>query len=451
VTDAVAPAAHRLRLDAVVRVLLSLLAGAAVIVFDLRLAPLMLAAAALAAAYPRMAVLVWIALAGTVVVPLYQVRSAGVYFSTAYLSLLLAGAATDLLLQRRAWRAPAGLTAALVTLALVAVVSGVHGALTYDPHVPGVHRFVLVQVYAAALIVLSAGAALLVAYRLDDARAVTAIVVGVGASCALLPILLVPAIPVPTWGRMITAGAMAVVYALLLHDLPRSFWLRALGVAFVLYGLAVSLVIPLVTEDRSQWISGWLAAGVALAVITWLRLPNRLRWGVSLPAAAVAAIAGWPLIERAIERASMEGDFGRFRIWKDALHLLAMRPLLGVGPGNYSDYVERYAAYHPYGSAHGNYQQVAAETGLLGLAALLWVLVAALQLAWQQRRSADPFVAALALGVLGALSGQAAASVVGDYLLPAYHNAGHANACTTLYVWVLIGALMATAARADRA
>ena len=37
-------------------------------------------------------------------------------------------------------------------------------------------------------------------------------------------------------------------------------------------------------------------------------------------------------------------------------------PLLGVGPGNYSDYIERYALGHPYGSAHGNYQQIAAET-----------------------------------------------------------------------------------------
>jgi hypothetical protein len=432
--------------SATVRALFSVLAAAVVLAFDVNLPVLLLAAFALAALYPRRAVLVWIGLAGTLIIPLYQYRSAAVYFSSAYLVLLLLGMATDLILRPRAWRPPSALTISMLALGLAAVASGLHGALDYDPTVPGVHRFALMQVYASALLVLSVGAALLVAYRLDDARAALVIVIGVGVWCSLVPILVSPSIPAAGWKTMIMAQAMALTYALLLRSPPRSFLLRSLGAAFILYGVIAYLGIPLLAKERGQWVSGWLAIGVALGIITWVHFA-KLRWRVLVPAAVATLLAISPYIARAVTRAQREGDFGRVKIWQDALRLLSMRPLLGVGPGNYSDYIERYALGHPYGSAHGNYQQIAAETGLLGIFAFLCVIGAALHLAWRQQRSSDPFISAFALGVLGAMSGQLGAAVVGDYLLPAYHNGGHTNICVTLYFWILLGALMATAAQ----
>lgn len=444
-TDPVAlPAQGWLRADVVVRVLFSVLAAAVVLAFDVGLPALLLAAAAFAALYPRQAVLAWIGLAGTLIIPLYQYRTAGVYFSAAYLALLLLGMASDLLLRPRTWRPPNALTIALLALGLAAIVSGLHGALDYDPTVPGVHRFALVQVYATALLVLSVGATLLVAYRLDDARAVLLIVIGVGVYCSVVPILRSPVIPAAGWKTMIVAQAMALTYAVLLRWPPRSFVLRSLGTAFILYGVIVYLGMPLLAAQHGQWVSSWLGIGVALGLITWVHF-KKLRWRVLVPGAAAALLAISPYIARAVTRAQQEGDFGRVRIWADALRLLSMRPLLGVGPGNYSDYIERYALGHPYGSAHGNYQQVSAETGLLGIIALLCVIGGALHLAWRQQRSSDPFISAFALGVLGAMGGQLSAAVVGDYLLPAYHNGGHTNVCVTLYFWILLGALMATA------
>jgi hypothetical protein len=437
-----------LRADAIGRALLAVAFGAAVIVFDLRLPALLIAAAVLATVSPRRAVLAWIALAGLFTLPLYQMRSAGVFFSTAYLCLLLAGAANDLLWQRRGWPLPSSLTAPFLALAAVAVVTGIYGALVYDPSVPGVHRFALVQVYATALIVLSAAAALLVAYRLEDVRAALAIVIGVGVCSGLASILMRPEGFGARWGIMLTAQAAALLYALLLRCPPRSFWLRSLSVAFILYTLIAYLALPLVARDKAQWVSVWIALVTSMAVISWTHFA-KLRWRVMAPAALAVLVALWPYLRRAVERAQVEGDFGRVQVWADALRLWAMRPLLGVGPGNYSDYIERYASHVPYGSAHGNYQHVAAETGLLGIAAMLWVLAASFHLAWRVQRSADPFRASVALGVLGALSGQAAAAVVGDYLLPAYHNGGHTNICVTLYIWMLIGTLMAVAAQSN--
>jgi hypothetical protein len=426
------------------RLLWSAAAIAAVIAFDLRLPALLIAAAVLAALYPRAALLVWIASAAVLLVPLYQMRNAAVFFSTAYLSLLLAGAASDVVLQRGTWHVPRSLTAPLLAVAVVAVIAGIQGALFYDPAVPGVHRFVLAQVYATALIVLSVATPLLVAYRLDDVRTLLPVVIAVGAYSAIGPMFLPYNEAGPGWRVMVVVETIALVYAALLRWPPRSFWLRTLGAALIIYGLAAYVVLPLVQHNEPQWISCWIALMVSVGVITWVHF-RKLRWRLLAPAAAATIVACWPYLQRAVERARMEGDFGRVNIWADAMRLWMMRPLLGVGPGNYIDYIERYASHHKYGSAHGNYQQLAAETGALGLAAVMWVLVASLYLALRQQRSADPLVAAFALGALGALSGQMAAAVVGDYLLPAYHNAGHSTICVTLYFWILLGGLMATA------
>lgn len=433
-----------LRADLLARLLWSGLAIAAVIAFDLRLPALLIAAAVLAALYPRTAVLVWVASAAVLLVPLYQMRHSAVYFSTAYLSLLLAGAASDVVLQRGTWRVPRALSAPLLAVAVIAVIAGIQGALLYDPVVPGVHRFALMQVYATALIVLSVAAALLVAYRLDDVRTLLPIVIAVGAYGAIRPIFFQNDEAGSGWRVMVFVEAMALAYAALLRWPPRSFWLRSLAAASVIYGLGAYLVLPLVQHNTSQWVSAWIALTVSIAVISWVHF-RKLRWRLLVPAAVATVVAFWPFIQRAVEHARLEGDFGRVYIWADAMRLWMMRPLLGVGPGNYIDYIERYATHHRYGSAHGNYQQLAAETGALGLAAVLWVLGASLYLALRQQRSPDPLVAAFALGALGALSGQMAAAIVGDYLLPAYHNAGHSTICVTLYFWILIGGLMATA------
>jgi O-antigen ligase len=87
--------------------------------------------------------------------------------------------------------------------------------------------------------------------------------------------------------------------------------------------------------------------------------------------------------------------------------MFAAHPLLGVGIGNYS---AAYPAYHPRGwyaalaHAHNYYINIAAESGVVGLAAYMLFVGSAL---WYScatiRRVSDRFYAAAALGVLGAL------------------------------------------------
>ena len=74
----------------------------------------------------------------------------------------------------------------------------------------------------------------------------------------------------------------------------------------------------------------------------------------------------------------------QFLMWRDAVPMIADRPFFGYGPDNFLEPFERYksdelAAFFPEGQgvdkAHNELLQVAATTGLLGLAAYLWIFV----------------------------------------------------------------------------
>jgi O-antigen ligase len=74
----------------------------------------------------------------------------------------------------------------------------------------------------------------------------------------------------------------------------------------------------------------------------------------------------------------------RLMMWRDTIPMIMERPLLGYGPDNFAEPFKRYEgedlrAFFPDGAvidkAHNEFLQVAATTGLLGLAAYLWIFV----------------------------------------------------------------------------
>lgn len=104
----------------------------------------------------------------------------------------------------------------------------------------------------------------------------------------------------------------------------------------------------------------------------------------------------------------------RLAHWEAALGMLNDHPLLGVGIGNY---VPVYPAYalpgwrDPLGHAHNYYLHIAAETGLVGLAAYLVVLIACFWNGWDTVRRVSGPDQAVALGILGVLGAFAVHSV----------------------------------------
>jgi O-antigen ligase len=96
----------------------------------------------------------------------------------------------------------------------------------------------------------------------------------------------------------------------------------------------------------------------------------------------------------------------RMAHWQSALSMWTENPWLGVGIGNYEPVYPSYALPLwplPLGHAHNYYLNIAAETGLLGLAAYLFLWGTALLGAWRGVRRASGWYLGVALGVLGVL------------------------------------------------
>ena len=137
--------------------------------------------------------------------------------------------------------------------------------------------------------------------------------------------------------------------------------------------------------------------------------------------AALALLWFWPGSSGTLHELSevlhgrIDDSFGssRIRIWRRALALAGERPLLGAGPGTISLRLDiEFSRFVPEtgqtlssfaDNAHNVYLQCLADTGILGLACLLWLLFAAFR-----RFFKAPVTALRAGAMLAAVSGCAA-------------------------------------------
>ena len=138
---------------------------------------------------------------------------------------------------------------------------------------------------------------------------------------------------------------------------------------------------------------GLLAAAAAIAVMLLWRPFRRM----AVPAAIVATVAfllgGGDLlgssqsvdrVTKRIEsvRYAAQGADPRSQLWRETPEVVGDHPLVGVGAGQFSAAAQRYglrdplSEYQPFEHAHSIPLTVAAELGLLGLAALVWLAVA---------------------------------------------------------------------------
>lgn len=200
-------------------------------------------------------------------------------------------------------------------------------------------------------------------------------------------------------------------------------------------GVSLRLVLPalallisaglLVSWSRGGWLA--FVAAVAVVVLAHTRRAAPLVLALAaLAALAVLVLGGIDLLPPSVagrladlreyvglvDIARSEVTDANFSVieriahWQAALGMWRDHLWLGVGVGNYA---VAYAAYNlprwyePLGHAHNVYLNFAAEAGLLGLLAYLWLWLASL---WQAVRTAaldDRFAAAVGAGVLGAL------------------------------------------------
>ncbi|WAL59180.1 IctB family putative bicarbonate transporter [Thermocoleostomius sinensis] len=154
------------------------------------------------------------------------------------------------------------------------------------------------------------------------------------------------------------------------------------------------------TFSRGGWI-GYVAGSFVLLMLLvhWLtvRFPRFWRiWtlpivlGVTALLVAVAVITVEPLRERVasifVGREDSSNNF-RINVWMAVIEMIKDRPWLGIGPGN--DAFNRiYPRYQQPGytalSAYSVVLEIAVETGLIGVACFLWLLLVAFSQAWQR-------------------------------------------------------------------
>lgn len=183
---------------------------------------------------------------------------------------------------------------------------------------------------------------------------------------------------------------------------------RPLVVPVAVLAAAVAVAVAVSTafgfSTLSLRVSAVLVAYLALVgIFAWLLERGRTRLAILLPVVvvlvgAVAVVALTPvslsLTGLGMSRDATAGGDGdismqtRLYAWRDTLPMILDRPLLGHGPDNYREPLRPYisedlqdlitpagGAERSLDRAHNHLLQLAATTGLLGLAAYLWLLV----------------------------------------------------------------------------
>ncbi len=171
--------------------------------------------------------------------------------------------------------------------------------------------------------------------------------------------------------------------------------------------VAIAILVCLLTAKGLVQARHLLALGVAACLLTLLipQVRDRFRTLVT----AVAYVSG----QQAAQTEGLDGAvLGRATSMLSAARVAASHPWLGVGPGNFPAYNRQYArvgglrAQEEDRQAHSLYLHLAAETGLVGLAAFLAVLLTTLHhlmRSYQRCMDADPLLASIAIGLWTAL------------------------------------------------
>jgi len=178
-------------------------------------------------------------------------------------------------------------------------------------------------------------------------------------------------------GWMTYAGVLLTIVLLLLARLIFA-WNRRLSPWWCVAALLM-LAALLCTQTRGIWLG--LLAGVGLLLV--LR-DKRLLLALPLFGIVLFLAAPEPAKQRLYSLADLSDVTANERVymWRAGLDMLRDRPLTGVGPGNaiplYPDYEHENDPWLPQNERvhlHSNPVQIAAERGLLGLAALCWLWV----------------------------------------------------------------------------
>jgi len=354
--------------------------------------------------------------------------------------------ARDITLVRTPINGPVALVGLAWIVALVSSHAFVDPRLAIRLGVP----FLTTQLAALAVTYASLGLLMLAANVGRDlrfARAATWLVIGVGAVVCLASVAgLSSFVAFTNTGGLFTNWVVSLAYGQALFNHRLAAWVRA--------GLLL-LAVAWVTQAAvygTAWLSGWVPTLAAVLVITLLR--SRLLFGALGLVGATVGVAFHERIYQAVFLSQLdEGSDSRLDIWAQAWDLLSQHPLFGTGPVGYAAYYMTF--YQGSGSSmstHSNFIDVAAQTGIVGTLAFLWLLGALAVVATRAcRRWRAGFPGGFAAGVSGGYAGAVISMALGDWVMPFIYNQGIGGFRYTVHTWVFLGLLAGLAATPVRA
>jgi len=158
---------------------------------------------------------------------------------------------------------------------------------------------------------------------------------------------------------------------------------------------------------------GWMGTAGAVLAVVWMTRGTRLAIGLLALGGVLAGVALTVLrVERIASRLDPTRGTGfiRIKLWEASLAMLRDHPILGIGLDNFlyryqQDYLPSDAAAEPNLSHPHNWAlNFWLSLGLLGFAAVLWLLVQfAAGIRNILKHSEDPVARALAIGAAGSM------------------------------------------------
>lgn len=201
--------------------------------------------------------------------------------------------------------------------------------------------------------------------------------------------------------------AQVVMTLLGLASFKHRRWFRPACFALAVFS-ALCLMYSLSRGGYAALLVGWLFIGVVrqrkLLVLLGLFLCT---WTALVPNAVRERVAMTYDEDRGLDRTSTQ----RVRLWDDAIEVARTNPLFGTGYNTYA-YMGRVGTWK---DTHNIYLKVMVETGLIGLALFLTVLLKVFVLGWKAyRTSLDPNVKGLGLGLCGWIVSATVANLFSD-------------------------------------
>jgi len=210
----------------------------------------------------------------------------------------------------------------------------------------------------------------------------------------------------------------------------RSVVIRA-ALAVVIAAGTAGLVIP---YARAAWV------GMGVAFTTILFRLKKTYCAMFLAACCLFLLWNpvWEAMLDTFTNRKIEGTYSRLRLWSAGIEIIRENPVIGVGPGNFGIFSS--ASRGPVRSSHNNYIEFAVESGVLApIAIAAFLIVVWFAVSRVSNSHESPLISGTALGIVGALTGIAAASAFGDFLLPVRSNAGYVSISGSIYLWIFLG------------